>query len=65
MPVTFGSDAHAPTEVAADLSAACELMREAGYTEFVRYERRQTKTIPLSPVQAERESRRLSRPSPG
>jgi histidinol-phosphatase (PHP family) len=37
VPVTFGSDAHAPTEVAADLAAACALMREAGYTDFVRY----------------------------
>ncbi len=47
VPVTFGSDAHAPGEVAADLSAACALAREAGYTEFVRYERRQKQKLPL------------------
>jgi histidinol-phosphatase (PHP family) len=40
VPVTFGSDAHAPEEVAHELGAARELMREAGYTEFVRYEKR-------------------------
>lgn len=47
VPVTFGSDAHAPGEVAADLSSACALMREAGYAEFVRYDRRQRHLIPI------------------
>jgi histidinol-phosphatase (PHP family) len=47
VPVTFGSDAHAPGEVAADLTVACAVMREAGYTEFVRYERRQKMKLPL------------------
>jgi histidinol-phosphatase (PHP family) len=47
VPVTFGSDAHAAGEVAADLSAACALMRQVGYTEFVRYERRIPHPSPL------------------
>jgi histidinol-phosphatase (PHP family) len=45
--VTFGSDAHAPTEVAADFLSACDLLRRVGYTEFVRYERRERKKLPL------------------
>jgi len=48
VPVTFGSDAHAPHEVAADLASATELMRAAGYTEFVKYEGRQRTAVPLS-----------------
>lgn len=64
VPVTFGSDAHAPGEVAADLAAACRLMRDAGYTEFVRYERRERKRIPLSPGQEERETS-VPRPAAG
>lgn len=47
VPVTFGSDAHAPGEVAADFSAACELMRTSGYTHFVRYQRRRRVEVPL------------------
>lgn len=47
VPVTFGSDAHAPAEVAADLTSACALMRAAGYTEFINYERRERKKLPL------------------
>src|SRR5918912_1421430 len=31
VPVTFGSDAHAPAEVAADLARAADVMRTAGY----------------------------------
>jgi histidinol-phosphatase (PHP family) len=41
VPVTFGSDAHAPNEVAADFAAATALMRQAGYSSFLRFERRQ------------------------
>jgi len=47
VPVTFGSDAHAPDEVAHELHVACELMREAGYSEFVAYEKRRRKKNPL------------------
>jgi histidinol-phosphatase (PHP family) len=48
VPVTFGSDAHAPGEVAADLTAAGALMRETGYTHFVRYARRRRHTESLN-----------------
>ena len=47
VPVTLGSDAHAPNEVAADLVTATELMRTAGYSEFVKFEGRQRTTVPL------------------
>jgi histidinol-phosphatase (PHP family) len=47
VPVTLGCDAHAPTEVAADLAAATELMRGVGYDSFVRYERRERRKSPL------------------
>jgi histidinol-phosphatase (PHP family) len=52
IPVTFGSDAHAPDEVAADLSAACELMRAAGYTEFMKYAGRRRTPVRLQPALA-------------
>jgi histidinol-phosphatase (PHP family) len=48
VPVTIGSDAHAPNEVAADFAAATELMRAAGYTEFVKFEGRQRTVVPLA-----------------
>jgi histidinol-phosphatase (PHP family) len=53
--VTFGSDAHAPGEVAADLTAASALMREVGYTEFVRYERRRRHAVSLTDAPAPNE----------
>jgi histidinol-phosphatase (PHP family) len=47
VPVTLGSDAHAPTEVAADFASACELSRQAGYAEFVKYEGRRRTEVRL------------------
>ena len=41
VPITFGSDAHAPQEVGLDLRRAVELAREVGYTERCRFVRRQ------------------------
>lgn len=38
---TLGSDAHAPGEVAADLASAQALMRQVGYTQYVRFRGRQ------------------------
>jgi len=40
VPMTIGSDAHAPDEVAADLSAALDLLRGAGYTQLITFVRR-------------------------
>jgi histidinol-phosphatase (PHP family) len=51
VPVTLGSDAHAPGEVAADLASATDLMRSVGYDAFVAYTRRQRSEVRLS-VQA-------------
>jgi histidinol-phosphatase (PHP family) len=41
VPITFGSDAHAPDEVGMDFQAAVELARSVGYTKCCRFERRQ------------------------
>jgi histidinol-phosphatase (PHP family) len=50
VPVTFASDAHAPNEVAADFDTAVDVLRAAGYAEFVRFEqrRRQSVALPLA-----------------
>src|SRR5438105_3898286 len=47
VPVTLGSDAHAPNEVGADFSAACDLLREAGYASFVAFDRRRRRNVEL------------------
>jgi histidinol-phosphatase (PHP family) len=44
--ITFGSDAHAPAEVGADLEAALALARSVGYSQSRRFEqRRRTETL--------------------
>jgi histidinol-phosphatase (PHP family) len=48
VPVTLGSDAHAPTEVAASLKAAVDLLRATGYASFIRFERRQRHSVSLT-----------------
>ena len=48
VPITFGSDAHLPQDVGRDFSKAVALAREAGYTEFCRFEKRKKKLEPLS-----------------
>jgi histidinol-phosphatase (PHP family) len=47
VPLTFGSDAHAPDEVAADLAAAEALVRSVGYGEFMTFARRARHARPL------------------
>ncbi len=47
VPTTFSSDAHAPGEVASELAAAVELMREAGYAEYLTFAGRQRTAVPL------------------
>lgn len=37
VPVTLGSDAHAPGEVAADFTSGCVLLRSVGYETYVMY----------------------------
>jgi histidinol-phosphatase (PHP family) len=50
VPTTFGSDAHAPAEVAADLAAAVALMRQAGYTEYLTFAGRRRAAVPLDAI---------------
>ena len=45
VPITFGSDAHAPGDVGADFAAALILARDAGYTQTVRFTQRRRETV--------------------
>jgi histidinol-phosphatase (PHP family) len=47
VPITFGSDAHEPHLVGADFGSAVELLRSAGYEEFVAFEKRRRTSVPL------------------
>jgi len=47
VPITFGSDAHAPAEVGMDFTAAVELARSVGYTEACRFHRRRRESVQL------------------
>jgi histidinol-phosphatase (PHP family) len=45
VPITFGSDAHAPGEVGLDLAEAVALARSVGYTETLLFKNRQAEPI--------------------
>lgn len=47
VPITFGSDAHAPAEVGADFEKAIALARRVGYTESCRFAGRQRTFAPF------------------
>ncbi len=47
VPITFGSDAHAPEEVGLNFAEAILLARQAGYTECCRFARRQRAVVKL------------------
>jgi len=47
VPITFGSDAHAPGEVGADFDKALNLAREAGYRRYSRFTDRQPESVEL------------------
>lgn len=47
VPITFGSDAHAPEEVGADFDRALALARAVGYTRWVRFTQRRREEVPL------------------
>ena len=47
VPITFGSDAHAPGEVGMDFDRAVRLARETGYTHCCRFARRQRELVPF------------------
>jgi histidinol-phosphatase (PHP family) len=44
VPITFGSDAHAPGEVGKDFEAAISLARQCGYTHYQRFSQRTATT---------------------
>jgi histidinol-phosphatase (PHP family) len=45
VPITFGSDAHAPEEVGMNFSEAMELARSVGYSETCRFQQRQREAV--------------------
>ncbi|HEY1174443.1 MAG TPA: histidinol-phosphatase HisJ family protein [Verrucomicrobiae bacterium] len=45
VPITFGADAHKPEEVGADFEAAISLARSVGYTQTLRFEKRQKRSV--------------------
>jgi histidinol-phosphatase (PHP family) len=45
--ITFGSDAHEPHLVAADFAQAVETLTQAGYEQYVRFEKRRRQSVPL------------------
>lgn len=47
IPITFGSDAHAPAEVGLNFAEAVQLARAAGYTHFCRFTQRRRETESL------------------
>jgi len=47
VPITFGSDAHAPEEVGLNLAEAVQLARGAGYTSWLRFTRRGAEEVKL------------------
>ena len=47
VPITFGSDAHAPEEVGMNFAEAIALARSVGYTETCRFTRRQHEFVPF------------------
>ncbi len=47
VPLTFGSDAHAPGEVAMDFTKAIELARKSGYTHWRRFTKRKSEAVKL------------------
>lgn len=46
--ITFGSDAHAPSEVGADFAYAINLAREIGFTHWCRFKGRERQFVPLN-----------------
>jgi histidinol-phosphatase (PHP family) len=47
MPITFGSDAHAPGEVGMNFSEAIQLARATGYTHYCRFTQRKREDVRL------------------
>lgn len=45
--ITFGSDAHKPSEVGADFEKAIQLAKECGFTHWCRFKQRKAFSVPL------------------
>jgi len=45
VPITFGSDAHAPGEVGMNFAEAIQLAHKAGYKESCRFRQRKSKRM--------------------
>jgi histidinol-phosphatase (PHP family) len=52
VPITFGSDAHAPEEVGMNFAEAVQLARSVGYTQCDTFSQRQSKAVELAPAPA-------------
>ena len=50
VPITFGSDAHAPEEVGMAFSEAISLAKSAGYQKTLRFKNRQREVVALAPA---------------
>lgn len=48
VPLTFGSDAHAPGEVGMNFQEAIQLARDSGYTRWRRFTQRKSEFVPLA-----------------
>jgi histidinol-phosphatase (PHP family) len=53
VPITFGSDAHAPGEVGMNFAEAVQLARSAGYTHYRRFHRRQVEETEIPELAGE------------
>ncbi len=47
VPITLGSDAHTPEDIAADFDRATKSLRDIGYTEIVRFNKRNKESVEL------------------
>jgi histidinol-phosphatase (PHP family) len=47
VPITFGSDAHAPKEVGLNFAEAAHLAHSAGYTHYCRFTQRKREDVKL------------------
>lgn len=51
VPITFGSDAHKPSQVGGDFDRLLHLARDAGYKDYVRLSGREQIPMPLPPLE--------------
>lgn len=54
IPILFGSDAHRPQDVGADFVRAIQLVKDAGYTQYTSYRKRNSSQIDLPKLRHEK-----------